>query len=101
MLQLETELVTVTTAGTPVHCSLASACTAFRAKNPHTQTGWAYIGVLGMVKASGVNVIDDIAVDRSFEIGVQAGEESIDPSKFYFDADTDGQIILVTAFRNV
>lgn len=102
MLIPETEVVTVATAGVPVQCSLTHHCCAMRAMNPHGAAGLVTVGVAGMVKATGVKVVDEVPVGEAFELGRQTeSDNTIDPRDYWFDAANDAQKVYVTTWRHV
>lgn len=102
MLIPETELVTVASAGTPIQISLTKKCCALRVKNPGNASDRIYVGIAGLTKATGAFVIDDLDVGQPFELGRQTvTENTIDPRHYWIDAEDNGQVALVTTWRNV
>ena len=101
-------LITVPTPGTPVPVS-AQNLPAVRAyfQGQIGGVGKVYLGVAGMSKASGAGVMkvfwptgagggipDQYTID-----GLRAGDEDLDMSVFYIDADNAGEGLRATAFH--
>lgn len=100
-MYVKTLLVTVTTAGTPVALTsdVAISCNSFMVKQFYgNAAGSGYVGVSGLVKASGVNVIYDLTVATASFVspGSQPGSNIHRLADYFLDCDVSGMKFLVT-----
>lgn len=93
------EVVTVAAAGTPVALAEVTEHRAWAISVVPlwTNTDPVYVGLAGMVKGTGVKVIRKLlpATEVPFEWGIPTGQ-TFDVREFRFDADANGQKLLVT-----
>lgn len=93
-------VITVATAGTPERLTtdVKIRASAIFVQALHSNTQKAYVGVSGLTKATGAGVIVTLDAKQSWAFDTGDGSDRIQVSDYYFDADVNGEKLLVTYF---
>lgn len=90
--------ITVAIPGTPVQASANTALVAakIRFHAPIANTNPVYVGVAGLIKATLVGVIDELAAGQYRDIDSRDGTNALRLSDYWADVATGGEGVVVS-----